>query len=100
MVSGSPWFVELGDTLYENFGGDKGYPNCAHGEVSYCVMWMASWFVADAALILPWWGKEMDFDCSISREKLGIQYRPQEETLKDMVHAMIHTGYVPPPEKK
>ena len=36
----------------------------------------------------------MNFDTSLSKEILGLEYRPIKGTLKDMVDSLIQSGYI------
>jgi hypothetical protein len=62
-------------------------------------MWIASWCKSEAGAAIRVWGIEKEFDNTPSQELLGVKYRPLEDTLKDMVVALIETEYIPDQRK-
>jgi dihydroflavonol-4-reductase len=88
------WITQIGETLNEEFGGGKGY-NPTYNQINYWLLWTVSWCDGEAASMIGMWGIEKHLDNSPSKDLLGIKYRPLKETLKDMVEALIKTGYIP-----
>jgi hypothetical protein len=88
----------LGETLNEEFGGEKGY-NVTYNQINYWLLWSVSFCDGEAATMVGMWGIEKRLDCTPSQELLGIKYRPLKETLKDMVEALINTKYIPDQRK-
>jgi hypothetical protein len=60
----------------------------------------ASLFDGEAKGMYDMWGLEMQFDNSLSKQVLNIEYRQFETTLKDMGDSLIASGYIPAPKKK
>ena len=71
----------------------QGYPVTSN-EVGYCLMKFASYFNDEAAAVLPNWGKDWSVDTSMSKDILGIQYRPAKESFSEMVNMMIENGWI------
>ena len=57
-------------------------------------------FDSEAKGMYDMWGVEMAFDNSSSKSILGINYKSNQTSLKDMVDALIASGYIPAPKKK
>ena len=74
--------------------GKQGY-DPAHQQIQKCVLGCASLFDGEAKTMYNLWGVQMKFDNSLSKSVLGLNYRSQKDTLRDMVEALIATGYMP-----
>ena len=92
VVSGSIWFKEIGEILQQRYG-PMGY-KVPTKESKYFWIKFFSYFRRDLAYIVKYWGFEFIFDNSRAREILGIDFRPIEVTLHDMVDSMIKNEHI------
>jgi hypothetical protein len=90
--------TQIGETL-QSLYKDKGY-DPAHQQVPKCLLGCASLFDGEAKTMYDMWGVEMNFDNTISKSVLGIEYKDHRQSLTDMVNSMITSGYIPAPKKK
>lgn len=86
--------TEMGDYLFEAYG-HNGYPSVSRNLIPRFVLWIASWFMADAGAALTYWGLDIELDNQPVRDILGIEFTPIKRSLQEMALTMIETGYVP-----
>ena len=56
--------------------------------------WLLKPISKDVQMVYKVWGVRWGVDNSRSKE-LGVEYRPVEESLYDMVESLIKQGYIP-----
>mmetsp|Transcript_29240 Transcript_29240/g.54199 ORF Transcript_29240/g.54199 Transcript_29240/m.54199 type:complete len:336 (-) Transcript_29240:204-1211(-) len=78
MTQGSYWYKEIADMVREQFG-PKGWP-VVEREASN----------PDAVIV--------NFNHQPAEDVLGIEFRPMEETTRDMANCMIESGFVAKPQ--
>jgi len=86
------WFREIAEKLHAEFGRDYWI---ATMELKYCLVKMVSLFDPSIRVILPIWDRELHLNNQRSKELLGIDYRPSQETLRDFGNYLIDNGYLP-----
>lgn len=59
------------------------------------MLWIASFFMKDAAFIYKYWGVIMKMDNSQAKNILGINFIPIKQSLLEMGDTLIETGYIP-----
>ena len=83
---------EIGAHLHQAF---PTYP-IPQKEAMYLFVKLASYFSVNAAKVKQYWGQDMEFDNTRSKEILGLEYaRPLSETLVAMANSMINFGILP-----
>ena len=87
------WIVDLCRSLEKEYGGPQGYPVVTK-ELPYCVTRFVGLFVADVAFVLPMWGKNYEFNNDASTSVLGIEYRPANDSIFEMINSMIDAGWI------
>ena len=87
------WFTEIAEILNKEFG-DKGY-SVNTSEAKYCLMKFAAIFSTEASASLKYWGVKKLLDSTRSKEILKINYRPAEESFREMGYSLVKMGIVP-----
>jgi hypothetical protein len=85
------WFKEIAEILKKEFGTDY---TVKTGELSFCLIKMASWFDPAVKMIIPMWNKPVSINNSRIKNVLGIQFRSKEESIIEMTRALIKYGYI------
>ena len=75
---------DMGKILHDEFA-PQGY-EFSTKVPAYCMIKFASFFSKEIAGVLPLWGKERHFNNTPSKEMLGINYRPINTALIEMVN--------------
>ena len=57
-------------------------------------MWLASWFVTDANDFYSKWNVRCHINVDRTKELLGMEFRPVNESLVDMANSLIDLGIV------
>ena len=81
------WMREIGQTLNEQFA-HLGY-TIPTAESRYCLVKFFGYFRADAAKVAVYWGREMHLNSQRSKDVLGINYRPTEDSLREMAESLM-----------
>ena len=63
-------------------------------EAKYCLVKFIGFFRADAARIAVYWGREMKVNNQRSIDVLNINYRPLEDSFREMADSMIDQGMI------
>ena len=90
LVGTSAWMRDLAMILSNNYA-QYGY-RVPTNEAKYCLIKFVGFFRDDAKQIAKMWGKEYNLDNTRSKEILGIEYRPLEQSITTMVEGMIQMG--------
>ena len=92
LVSRMLWMQEIGRTLHGQFA-HMGY-SIPTGLASYCLVRTIGCCRADARNIAANWGKEVNVSNKRSKEVLGINYRPEEDSLREMAESLMDKGII------
>jgi hypothetical protein len=84
------WFTELATVLKSEFD-PQGY-QITNTEISYWLIYLASFFLSDANMVISRWGMQSVIDNTKSREVLGVNYCDINRSLVDMTYSMFETG--------
>jgi nucleoside-diphosphate-sugar epimerase len=87
------WLVEIAAYLGKTFE-PLGY-RMPKLEAPYPLLWIASFFDKNVALLLDAVGSFTEFDTTPSKEILKIEYMDLYKTLADTGHSLVHFGLVP-----
>ena len=72
----------------------KGYYKIADRELPFCPVKIVSTFDKSIKKAIQYWNVNYDFDNTKSKEVLGIEYRPIEDTVVEMSEQMIKLGLI------
>jgi nucleoside-diphosphate-sugar epimerase len=95
-------FTKIGEVLDKEFRQygykptKKELPYCMVKTIYCCCCWKRK----ELAPVMLQWGKYIKADNTKSKTKLGVKYRPIEETIVEMGYSCIENGYVPDKRKK
>ena len=84
------WFTEMANVLKREFD-PQGY-DVTTRELPKWVASIGSIFMSELKSVMEEWGIELLLDNKKSREILGIEYRPIEKSITEMVYSMWETG--------
>lgn len=98
LVNKSVWMKDLAEILKVEFK-PQGY-SVTTSELPKVMAQFSSLFLTELKVVMKEWGIELKADNTASREVLGIEYRPLEKTVIDMVHSMWATGILADKRKK
>lgn len=93
LVENGQFMSNIGKVLHDKYSS-QGY-NPTNREIPKSLMWLASFFNSRADGMYKRWDKQMTFENAKTREMLGIDFIPMEQSVSEMVETMIQTGYVP-----
>ena len=82
----------MGQTLSENLS-KYGY-RIPTGDAPFCLIRLASLFRGDAKMMVKYWGQKMACNNQRSKDVLGIEYRPIEESMVEMAETMMDMGTI------
>ena len=71
---------DVAKTLHDNFA-KFGYP-VTTWNIPWLLMWFASFFDSSAKVALSYWGQQKQYDNSMTRKILGIDFIKMEKSLK------------------
>ena len=90
LVAKSVWFKEIGQILHNEFN-PVGYKP-TKSELPKWLASLGSIFMNELKQVLNEWNKIIILENTQSVQTLGIEYRPFEQTVKEMVLSMWETG--------
>jgi dihydroflavonol-4-reductase len=95
MASESMWMGDICKILTDKWGKQYKIPQ---KQASKCMMTILSWFISDLKMIMPMWGREVNFDNKPAQEVLGINFIPMSQSIPEFTDTLIETGYMDPPK--
>ena len=93
--SGTYKIVELAEIVRKNYE-PKGYPVTTK-ELGKCMVWLASWFNADAKNLLWLWNVRVHCKADKVKKEFGMDFIDAEKSIKDMVDQYIKDDLVAKP---
>lgn len=94
LVEGTYGLDELAASLYKDYA-HLGY-QIPNKPMPYYMIWIASFFNAEAANIKGYWGRKSTFDNEPTKKILGLKMiNPINKSAPEMAKTLIQTGYVP-----
>ena len=92
-MSENLWITEFGKLIHDEFA-PQGY-EFSLAETCYCLLKILSYVSDEVKNMLPFWGKEIYYDTTPSKELLGIDYIPIKQSQSEMINQMIKKGWIP-----
>ena len=92
LVEGTHTMGEIATALREEFN-QYGY-KAPKRNMPYFMIQIASIFDSDAGAAKKYWGLNKTFDTSQTKEVLGINFIPMQQSVVDMGNTLIETGYI------